>query len=104
MSVHSQTPNTEAHPGRCGVLGLQATASRVADDDRRKPERWKAVWRACVALHNLCVDQACPRTRCAERRTHRFPHGPRERSVAGKRATITKRLAEVGLQRPPHPQ
>ncbi len=88
------------------AFGMLETRWRVLRSPlvSRKPERWKAVWRACVALHNLCVDQACPRTRFAERRTRRFPHGPRERSAAGKRAAITKRLAEAGLQRPPHPQ
>ena len=71
----------------------------------RRPKQWAAILRACVSLHNLCIDkalEALPRRHV--RRTLRFPHGPAERSAAGKRAAITKRLAEAGLVRPPHPQ
>ena len=88
------------------AFGMLETRWRVLRSPlvSRKPERWKAVWRACVALHNLCVDDACPRRHAPSPRTRRFPHGPHERSAAGKRAAITKRLARAGLVRPPHPQ
>lgn len=68
----------------------------------RKPERWREIWQACVALHNLCTDKAVGRR--TDGRVRRFPHGPGERSAAAKRAAATKRLAQAGLVRPPHPQ
>ena len=68
----------------------------------KKPERWLQIWEACVALHNLCVDQVCPRR--TDHRVVRFPHGPGERSAAAKRTAATRRLARAGLVRPPNPQ
>ena len=67
-------------------------------------DRQVAIILAGAALHNLCVDAAVSaRAAAPTPRLRRRPWRPRDRTAAGKRNELARRLQLAGLRRPPLP-
>ena len=82
--------------GRFPILRNQVKA--------RKMSNIRDIVRACIHLHNFCVDEAVRRRRPRPQVARpRYRWGPGERTAAGKREQVCARLAAVGIVRPPLP-